>query len=114
MPTTANPWLDSLRDEFLNSTPSAAWWRQFGGQVANAPNQNYRRFLEGQEGRMFNQYLGKVADNPALRYTGFLSGQEGGMQSPWNQFQQQTPRQRGVSYGQYQPKLNQRYGVGYR
>ena len=102
-------WLDSLRDQFLNSTPSAAWWRQFGGQVANAPNRNYRRFLQGQEGQMFNQYLGKVADNPALTYTTHLS-----QQNPWDQFTNQTPRQRGVSFGQFQPRLNQRYGTGFR
>lgn len=108
MPLPVNPILSDIQDQFLNSTPLAAFFRQFGGQISGAPNQNYRKFLQGLDTDFYNQYLGKVADDPNLRYTDFL-----GQQDPMAMFRQLAPSQRGERPGQFAPKLTWRTGVGW-
>lgn len=91
---------DLISQQFLNSTPQAAFYRRFAGSLTGGGNRNYASWLKGMQDDFYPQYMGQLPDNPNQQYTAFLEGLD-----PMKQFQAMAPGARGERPGLYQPRI---------
>lgn len=101
-----NGFLSSIGDEWLNTNPNAAWQFVFG-DLLRGGNQNFNKWLRGQQGDMYQEYQAEVARDPNLRALDFYRSK-----SPWGEFLKLDPKSRGVDLGAMQPRINFKYGIG--
>lgn len=102
---TNDPFLDALQREYLGGNPEAAFNYVFPMAMQNNP---YGNWLRGSQGRYLGGYQAAVAGDPSLNLVDYLKGM-----SPYQEFLNMAPSQRGENPGLYAPKVQFKYGAGY-
>ena len=87
---------DFVGQEFLNSTPEAAFYARYPSAGKSDP---YNQWLKNQYFNYFNRYQAELPKRPNLMFTDFL-----GEQNPENEFGQLSPFQRGERPSIYAPR----------
>lgn len=107
----ANPFIDYLPQEFLEQTPSAAYYSvpsasEFYTRPSGTIDPSKKKFYQESFQDIYSDYLGKLGgmaregETPDLRFTDYLSQQD-----PFTErYAKLSPYQRGVDTGYYAPK----------
>ena len=107
---TANPFKDYLPQEFLETSPSAAYFSspgaaEFYTRPSGQVDPTRKKFYQESFQDIYNEYLGRLGtmaregDVPDLRFSDYLSSAD-----PFRErFERQTPYQRGISNRAYSP-----------
>ena len=107
----ANPFIDYLSQEFLEQTPSAAYYSvpsasEFYTRPSGAIDPSKKKFYQESFQDIYTDYLGKLGgmaregQTPDLRFTDYLSQED-----PFTErYGRLSPYERGINTGYYAPK----------